>query len=171
MPAHEIAAQWYFDLLRAELTARGSVEAALRLDYFLRVAPPQGVEPAGTVELTVQHRLTDYEVRLNAETGELISWFADFLAKDGDESMPREQALEMARQTGQVPSDGAELEMAEYEVMADRTLFRARWKHVSEGLEVDGDYIEVLINGKMRRPFSMNRVWRTPNLAGSPVVR
>jgi len=126
---------------------------------------------AGDVTLTIQQRLSDYEVRLNSETGELISWFLDVLATGGDTSMPPQEGLELALRAGSVPDEGAELEASGYETMADRTFFRARWKHLHEGFEVEGDYIEVLMNGAARRPFAVSRVWREPNLDGRPRVR
>lgn len=171
MSPHDIATRWYFDLLKAELVGRGSAEAVPSVDRYLRAAPPASRDVTSPVVLTIQQQLTDYEVRLNANTGELISWFVDFLSREGDTSMPRASALELAHAIGQVPSTDVELEIADYEVMAGRTFFRARWKHLHEGLEVEGDYVEVLINGKVRRAFSVSRVWREPNLSGPAMVR
>ena len=171
MAAHDAAVRWYFDLLKAELDERGSGSAAAFLESILRVREPKESPASGDVALTIQQRLSDYEVRLNSETGELISWFLDVLATGGDTSMPPEEALELARRAGSVPDEGSELEASGYETMADRTFFRARWKHLYEGLEVEGDYVEVLINGAARRAFSVSRVWREPNLDGPPMVR
>jgi hypothetical protein len=171
MAAHDVAVQWYFDLLKAELDERGSGHAAEFLESIIRVREPAENPTSGDVTLTIQQRLSDYEVRLNSETGELISWFLDVLATGGDTSFPPDEALQLAWRAGNVPSEGAELEISGYETMADRTFFRARWKHFFRGLEVEGDYIEVLINGAARRPFSVSRVWRDPHLAGPPLVR
>jgi len=55
--------------------------------------------------------------------------------------------------------------------LTDRTFFRARWSHSEQGLPVEGDYIEVLVNGRFRKAFSLNKVWRVPNLGNQPRVR
>jgi len=172
-PAFRIAEQWYFDLLRAELRVRGQPEAAGYLPHYLRLVPAPGEAAetaAGRIALSLQQRLTECEVRLNSQTGQAISWFVDFLSEHGDTSMPQEEALQLAARIAGLP-DGAELECAGYESMADRTFFRARWIHRYQGLEVEGDYIEVLINGAAQKAFSVNRVWREPNLTSIPMVR
>jgi hypothetical protein len=171
--AFQIAEQWYFDLLQAELANSASAESGVYLHHFLRVLPEGGTDrgaASGPASLSLEQRLTEFEVRLNSQTGEILSWFADFLATDGDTSMPAEEALALATRLAALP-EGAQLEYAGYETMADRTFFRARWIHRYEGLEVEDDYIEVLVNGAARSAFSVSRIWRQPNLTSTPMVR
>jgi hypothetical protein len=103
-------------------------------------------------------------------TGETISWYIDALASGGNESMPTDAALALAAQVGQPPAD-AVLDVAGYETMAGRCSFRARWRHVVAGMPVEGDYIEVLVNGKHRRAYSLSKVWREPRLGSGPIER
>lgn len=166
MSPHEIAAQWYSDLVKAELVERGSAEATEFVDYFLRLAPLPNSDIFTILGFQLQQRTTDYELRLNAHTGELLTWYVDELSKNGNTEMPASEALELARWAGDVPLNESQLEANQYETMADRTFYRARWRHVRQGLRIEGDYIEVLINGRSRKPFFVGRVWRLPNLTG-----
>jgi hypothetical protein len=164
-----VAKEWLFNLLKAELENRGQGESAEYLQQILRLVPSAKTAAltGNSISLTLQQRISEYEVRLNSQTGELISWFADFLSTNGDLSMPPNEALALAGAVATPPKD-AELEVAGYETMADRSFFRARWIHRVQGLIVEGDYIEVLINGAARRPFSVSRIWRQPNLTPKP---
>jgi hypothetical protein len=172
-PAFQRADQWYFRMLRAELENRGQGEAMEYIHDLLRLVPASSdysPEEGGLISFTLEQRVTEYEVRLDSQTGEQISWFADFLASAGDRSMPEKDALILAEKCGRPPRD-AELEVAGYESMAERTYFRARWIHRLQGLEVEGDYIEVLINGAAKVPFSVSRFWREPNLTSQPRIK
>jgi hypothetical protein len=162
----EIARTWYFDLLRRELEQRGQGESAVHLPQQLRLTLEREEQrPDGsTLYLKLAHRLTEYETRLNAVSGETISWYIDFLSIEGDQSMSPNEALKLAEAVAQ-PPEGAQLELSGYETVADRTVFRARWEHVHDNLPVEGDFIEVLINGKNRHAFSYTKVWRQPNLS------
>jgi hypothetical protein len=169
--AFNLASRWYLSFLRAELHQKGDPDADQHLDELIRIVPsPENKPEAGAVVLRLQYRVTDYEVRINAETGESISWFADFLALGGSASMGAEQALRMARTFIDLPS-GAELDTAEFETAGNSTFFRARWLHRHNDLPVEGDYLEVLLNVDAGRPFSISRFWRTPNLTRTPAWR
>jgi len=169
----EVAERWYFDLLRRELEERGEGEAAIQLRHELRLdLEEQEENDDGQVQLklTLAQRLSDYEARLNARTGEPISWYADFLAIGGDESTPAADALAIATELAS-PPETARLSQAAYEVQGDRIVFRARWTHQHDGLPVEGDYLEVLVNGRIRRPFGYSWVWRTPDPSAGAVER
>ena len=84
--------------------------------------------------------------------------------------MPVDAALALASQVAELPAD-AVADGAGYETMVGRCIFRARWRHVVAGMPVEGDYIEVLVNGKHRRAFSMSRVWREPRLGLGAIER
>lgn len=170
---YEVAERWYFDLLRRELEDRGEGDAAIQLRQELRLGLEEQLEEDGgpvRLRLALGQRLTDYETRLNAHTGEPISWYADFLAIGGDDSTPREDALAIATSAA-APPETARLAGAEYEIQGDRVVFRARWTHEHDGLPVEGDYLEVLVNGRIRRAFGYARVWRAPDPSGGAVER
>ena len=161
-----IAQQWYFSFLRRELEQRGQGEAAIRLHEMLRLQPLEAKKKSQGNEITMslsQH-LTDYHSRFNALSGENISWYIDFLAIDGDTSMPEDEAFELATATVQPPED-AELAQSGYETISDVVIYRSRWRHTFYNSPVEGDYIEVLINGQIKRPFSYSRIWHTPDLS------
>ena len=160
------ARQWYFSLLRRELEQRGQGEAAVMLQQMLRLQPIKsktGVQGTEIIMSLSQH-LTDYHSRFNALTAEKISWYIDFLAINGDNSMPLDEAFELASSTAS-PSENAELTQSGYETIGGRVIYRARWRHQHNNMPVEGDYIEVLINGKAKRPFSYSRSWHTPNFS------
>lgn len=169
-PEFDAAERWYFALLQREVAASGSPDAAVHLRHFLRARPAGNARAGGPMLLDLQQRITECDLRLNRNTGELMSWYLDFLAVHGDQSMPAEEALKLAEQVAKPPS-GARLESSGYETMADRCFYRARWSHVDQGLQVEGDYIEVLVNGKFKKVFSLSRIWRVPNLGRQAEVR
>jgi hypothetical protein len=176
----EAAQDFYFEMLERELALAKKESAASELRKLLRlrvikedelrrpVDPLTGREEIRRrLALALAQRLTSCDVRLDGETGELISWYLDFLAAPGDESMDRDEAIALATRVAEPPGD-TRLDHAEYESMADRTMFRARWSHHHGGLPVEGDYIEVLVNAKARAPFSLTRFYRVPNVAKGP---
>ena len=168
-PASSRANQWYFDFLRRELELVGQAESAKHLRHFLRVGPAQesteGTGPT-VLRMSVAQRVTEYTTRVNADSGEILSWYVEFLAKDSDTSADPEELQRLAAEIAQPPPE-AVLACSEYEGKPPLVLYRARWKHVHAGLPVEGDYIEVLMNGRSRKAFSFSRAWRTPDLSGT----
>jgi hypothetical protein len=168
--AADAARAFFFDLLRRELVARGDAQAPDELDDRLRLVPlreealtpgDDGAEAPVRLRCGVDQRLGEMSVELDGESGELFSWFLDFLAADGDRSMPEGEALALATREA-APPEGARLESAGYEAQGGYTHYRARWAHVHEGLRVEGDFLELRINGANRSVFSFTRRWRTP---------
>jgi hypothetical protein len=160
------------ELLRREVAAKGPPEAAEHVGHFISArledgTPDQFGKP---LRFALWHRVSECSMRFNRMNGALISWYLDFLAKEGDTSMPKDEALKLATAVASPPQQ-AKLVEADYETMADRTFFRARWEHYEQKVQVDGDYIEVLVNGRFRKAFALSCVWRSPNLTAVPVER
>jgi len=171
-PAFIAADTFYFAHLRRMTEQLGQPQAAGALRDMLSLEVMQR-EPVGRntmLRMKVCQKLTAYRRRLNATTGETISWYVEFLASGGNTSMPPEEAQALAQKIGE-PPPGAVPAGAEYETVGDRTIFRARWEHEHEGVPVEKDYVEVLINGMARRAFAYAKVWRTPDLSGKASER
>lgn len=164
--------EFFFELLTRELNAKGENKAAAGLSDILklRVDKEDQSKDGTSIELTLSQKLTQYSLRQNATSAEIVSWYLDFLSTHGDDSMPKEEALALAETTANLPDD-AVLESADYEEAAGRCFFRVRWSHRVDDLPVEGDFIEVLINGAARRVFSLTRMWRSPDLSGAPKER
>ena len=160
------------EMMRRELDLRNMGRAAKdAMDYLRPVPDQQAKDDKGTLlTIAMQHRVTTYRSRHNAVTGEPVSWYVDFLANADKPGLPAEQALRVAETVAQPPED-AELVESGYETQAGRTFFRARWEHLHDGLPVEGDYIEVLVNGQVGKAFSWSKVWREPNLGDTFVER
>ncbi len=165
----ERANAWYLQFLERESLAAGRPVSGGALGEHLRLGPSDGKSTGNAAPLTlgVFSRLSACSIRLNATTGETISWYLDFLAIGSDGTMPASEALTLATQVAEPPAE-AVLDESGYDNMAGRNFFRARWKHVRDGLPVEGDYIEVLINGKHRKVFSLSKVWREPRVGAAP---
>jgi hypothetical protein len=71
--------------------------------------------------------------------------------------------LKLAEQVAAPPKE-AKLESSGYETVGPRTIYRARWVHFEQDMRVEGDFIEVLINGKNKQVFSFTKMWRTPKV-------
>lgn len=160
------AEQFYFAHLRRVAAGQGPdvPEAVLRRALRTSVLEERREDGGTRVKLCLQVRTTDVRVRLNAVTGELISWYVPVLAENGNRDTPLEALRETAARLA-CPPEGAVLRAARYEEVGNRVVFVNRWEHELQGVVVEGDYIEVLLNGRTGRPFSFARQWRTPDLA------
>jgi hypothetical protein len=176
----DVAKAFYFQMLEREIVAAKQPDAVPLLHATARLRslserlvpgstdPLKGSSPPRVeLSLALAHRLTEYDIRVDGETGELISWYLDFLAVEGDESTPPDEAVGVATRTAHPPPD-TKISHSAYETMGGRTVFRVRWSHEHEGLLVEDDFIEVLVNGKARLPFSMTWRYHTPKIAPGP---
>lgn len=163
------ATAWYLQFLERESIAAGRPVAAADLGEHLRLAPAAGnsASDGAPMSLGVHSRLSDCTIRLNATSGETISWYMDFLAIGCNGAMLPDDAVALATQVAEPPAD-AVLDESGYDNMGGRNFFRARWIHVHDGIPVEGDYIEVLVNGKHRKAFSLSKVWREPRVGAPP---
>jgi hypothetical protein len=169
-PSAAAGERGFFDLLRRELESRGQTSAVPHLRTVLHARPVSETKE-GTktiVKYKLAQDLTKYSIRLNATHGETISWYVDFLAQHGDESLPVDTALAIASATASPPPE-AILETSAYDSAGGRTIFRARWKQVHNGLPVEDDFIEVLVNARAKKAFACTRFWHVP-APGAPAV-
>jgi hypothetical protein len=105
-------------------------------------------------------RVSEYSARYSPVTGEQRSWlFAAFAERCG-RGLSKAQALEVAKKAAAPPED-AVLEVADYETQAGEEVFVARWAHFVDGIRVERDYIQVLVNGELGRVFAVHRHWHT----------
>ena len=169
-PSTDPASAWYLGLLEREAAAAGRPVQAAQLGEHLKLQALGPVAPGTPTSYALYSKLGDCSLRLNALNGETISWYLDVLASGGNESMPPDAALALATQVAQPPADAVP-DGAGYETMAGRCFFRARWRHVVNGVPVEGDYIEVLVNGKHQKAFSLSRVWREPRTGRGAIER
>lgn len=171
-PAFVAADKFYFDHLRLMLELIGQGSTGSRTSEHLRLwsVSEKKDGPNILLKLKLTQKLTDYRLRLNEYSGELISWYIDFLAVEGDQSMTVEEATKLAEEIAQPPTD-ARLQEAEYDIAGGRTFFRSQWLHEHNGLPVEGDFIEVLVNARAQRAFSYVKQWREPNFSGVAVQR
>jgi hypothetical protein len=168
----EAANDWYLALRERELAAQGKPVSGMVLRDLMRLEVADGSAAVAGVPMTlgVCSRLSEVSVRLNGQDGRLISWYVDALAEDSAQGLPEDILLKLATETALPPPDAVLAEHG-YETMADRTFFRARWVHMSEGLPVEDDYIEVLVNGALGKAFSFSRLWREPRVGQGPKER
>ncbi len=182
--AGQPVADWWYGMIRKELMLRGEPEAAAGVERMLRATLNQEQQqqvPSGAAQpapdggevvrsnadetFTLSSSLGDIVVRLNSATGELISWIIERLSEDGDASAPYEELLALGSAVAKPPPD-AERTQAGYEVVGNTTIYRIRWEHRQEGLQVEGDFLEVLINAKMGKVFALTRLWRVADPGG-----
>jgi hypothetical protein len=131
--------------------------------------------PAGlAVAADLRHRALRFDCRLDAATREPLYWFADVLAEDSRPALPPARALALAEDAAP-PPPGARLAEAGYERTGGGTEFVACWAHEHEGCPVEGDFLDVRVNGTYGWVFSVARAWREPSFAaralGEPAPR
>jgi hypothetical protein len=156
----QAAEEHVFRSLARDLERAGTPEAVLHLRHLLRVRR-LAVEPEGKlrrVKLQMQQRTSDYSVQLNAVTGEQTGWYFSGLSADPGDAFPAEEALAAAAKAANAP-EGAVLKHSGYEEQGEQPVFVARWEHRQDGIPVERDYIQVLVNGAHGRPFAWSRRW------------
>jgi hypothetical protein len=151
-----------FRVLERDLERQGTPEAVQYLQYLLQ-ARPEAVERKGPykrVKLGMYQRVSEYSTQYSPVTGEQRSWLFPAFAERCGRGLTKAQALEVAKKAAQPPED-ARLEVADYEEQAGEAIFVARWAHVVNGIPVERDYIQVLVNGALGRAFAVHRRWHS----------
>jgi hypothetical protein len=169
----EAARTWHRELLRRELIRRGNEAGAYYLDERISVTEVDATGVSGgpgSVTAAIGTHGGEYQVQLNAVSGEQIGWYFDTLAKDGTTDAAPETLVEIATAAANPPAD-AEMDISEYEEDGPRVIYRVRWVHKLDEVPIEGDYIEVLLNGKYEKPFALSRLWHTPKLGAPPEER
>ena len=105
-------------------------------------------------------------VEFDAEDGQPMRWTIDRYADPpNDAELTQEQAVEIVRQAVEIPP-GAELKsFAHFEYAPKRKVTRLEWRHLHDGLRVDGDYMWILLHPQTKRIIEWARKWRTIRLA------
>jgi hypothetical protein len=151
-----------FRVLERDLQRQETPEASQYLQYLIQ-ARVEGVAQKGPykrVTFGMYQRTSEYSAKYSPVTGDQRSWlFAAFSERCG-RGLSKAQALEIARKAANPPAD-AVLEVADYEEQAGEEVFVARWAHVINGIRVERDYIQVLVNGGLGRAFAVHRRWHT----------
>jgi hypothetical protein len=162
--AVERAEDFLWRVLERDLERQGTPEAVLYLKHELMARPEklEALGPYKRVSFGMHQRISEYTARYNPLTGARRAWFFTAFSERSGKGLSKEQALEVARKAANPPED-AVLEVAEYEVQAEEPVFVARWAHYVEGLRVERDFIQVLVNGDLGRAFSVERHWHEIN--------
>lgn len=159
-PEADAAEPVVWDTYKRDLEAQGNDEDAQYLQYLLR-ANPKEVETKGDfkhVSFDVFQRLSDYTSGYNAQTGEQTSWIFNALMEEPGRRMDPKKGIEVATEAAMPPPDALR-EIAEYETGGGDPYFIVRWKHEVNGIPVEQDYIQVLINGNTEKEFALHRKW------------
>lgn len=159
-PEADVAEPVVWDTYKRDLEAQGNEEDALYLQHLLR-ANPKGVETQGSykhVSFDVFQRLSDYTSGYNAQSGERMSWIFNALMDKPGRRMDPQTGIALATQTAVPPSDAVR-EVAEYETGGGTPHFIVRWKHEVNGIPVEQDFVQVLINGNTEKVFAFHRKW------------
>jgi hypothetical protein len=158
----ERAREAVFRVIERDLERQETPEAVLTLKHFIQ-ARAEKVEQKGAyrrVSFGMYQRISEYVARYSPITGEQRSWLFSAFAERSGKGLSKAQALELATKAANPPKD-AVLEVADYEEQAGDEVFIARWAHVVDGIRVERDYIQVLVNGELGRVFAVHRHWHT----------
>lgn len=156
----KIAEQFLWNVLKRELEVRGHADAVLYLRHTIK-ALPVAAQPEGEytrVRFGMYHRFSEYSAAYNANTGEQMSWFFEALTAGLARTKRDAECLNAATYFANPPND-AKLVVSRYETQSSEPVFIARWEHEHNGIPVERDYIQVLVNGGSGYPFSLQRRW------------
>lgn len=110
-------------------------------------------------QVAVRRAFAGITVRLDAETGELLSWIIPERYKGASETViSEEQAKMLAAELVEI-SDEAEIEEMVQEREQDSHITNILWRHVVNGIEVEGDSISVQINSRTQEVISISKIW------------
>lgn len=151
-----------FRVIERDLERQETPEAVLQLRHFIQARPEEVRSPGPykRVRFGMYQRISEYVARYSPVTGQQRSWLFTAFAERCGKGLSKAQALELATKAAQPPED-AVLEVADYETQAGEEVFVARWAHVVDGIRVERDYIQVLVNGELGRVFAVHRHWHT----------
>ncbi|HYE75489.1 MAG TPA: hypothetical protein VEF04_19260 [Blastocatellia bacterium] len=157
-----------WDYFRQQLERAGKGDAAIHLQHFLKARLRERVQEGELFihKFDLYHRVSDFSVELNAQDGSLMGWYFSKFADNSTGDLPEDDVLEAATQAAEPPPN-AQLTTSEYEEMGDQKVFIARWSHVENGIPVERDYIQVMVNGKTGKPFMLSRKWHQLSFAFS----
>lgn len=155
-----LAEPFLWDVYQRDLEVRGHADAVQYLQHTLQArfidAKPEG--KSKRVRFGLYHRFSEYSASYNANTGEQMSWFFEALMTGLGNSKRTAECMKAAEYYAQPPPD-ARLAVSRYETQSNEPVFVARWEHEHNGVPVERDYIQVLVNGGSGYPFSMQRRW------------
>jgi hypothetical protein len=157
-----------WDALKADLWNRGQADQALTLQHQRRALLDRVVDegPYRRVRFILWDRLSDYSAQYNTVTGEPLSWLFGALLRGSSDEMDKEEGLALAQEAAQPPPE-AVLEQADYQVQGGQPVFVVRWAHHHDGIPVERDYIQALVNGATRRVVAVHRKWHEVDPAPS----
>jgi len=151
---------------RARKLARGLGKVEAESDRIsIECAPGQFVEGGAEqpqryrTQVMVRRFLAEITVRLDADTRQLTNWLIPTRYKGATETtITAEQAKQLALQVIELP-DEAEMEELFQVSKPDSHITNIAWRHVVNGIEVEGDFITVQINSKTQQFIAMTRIW------------
>jgi hypothetical protein len=148
-------------LKRAKIPGNPARYFQLEAGELVRLPDASGAQ----LQVKTFRHWSDAQIKLDADSGEflgyLVSAFAD---PPAGVEMTQEQALELAGSLLQIPPDAVLESFQHIEWTQFRRLVQLQWKHVVQGLRVDGDYLRVVLNPTTKKIVEMERFWRTPKL-------
>jgi len=152
--------------LERKLIAAGQGDKVGALAELVRIDPmvdtPPGDGPLRLWRMTVSFRVGEVGVALNGRDGEVMSWELPAAREGTTRDLPDQEALALATTAAELP-DGAVLTFAGYEEVAGAPFFVAHWEHRHQGVVVERDFIQVLVNGKTGAICGVSRRWHTPD--------
>lgn len=160
MTAEQAAEAALWETFRRRLELQDSSEGVFYLQHVVRAEATESMERGrySSVRFDLFQRTSDYSSTYNAVTGERFSWLFDLLRQESEPGADEAACLSAAREVAQPPED-ATLATAQFESQGGDTVFVARWDHLHDGVPVENDYIQVLVNPKTTRPFAHHRKW------------
>ncbi|MFX0198088.1 MAG: YcdB/YcdC domain-containing protein [Candidatus Hodarchaeota archaeon] len=127
--------------------------------YFIRDS--DGQPQRYRTKVKVNQFFTEINVRLDADTGQLVSWLVDGRYEGATETtLDEEQAKQLASEKVEIPDD-AEIEEVVQVQEPDSHITSIIWGHVVNGLEVENDCIAVQINSKTQEIISLSKIWHS----------
>ncbi len=153
-------------VLGRDLDARGSSDAKPFLQKQLKARHDKTVPLAAfkVVSFTMLSRYSAYSATHDPNTGAHTSMIWEKLSTNPGMEMTVDEGVKLATATLTPPPD-ARLETAEYDTAGEDPFLVVRWAHYHEGVKVEKDFLQAMINGRRRQIFAWHRRWHqvSPN--------
>lgn len=160
-----IAEQAIWATLRRRLQQQDADDAIMYLQHFVSC----DLVSEDTENKITRHKyklyqnVSSYDARYNVNTEERMGYMFSALMNDSKKNLSKEECLHIAIQEARLP-EGAQQELAEFQTVGDEEFFVARWHHFHEGLWVEPDYIQVMVNANTGKVFGLQKHWHDINI-------
>lgn len=156
----------YVSALLVSRLKRAKIRVTNPAHFFaVEAGEPQGYPGGYQVRVKTWRFYSNAMVKFFNDTGELFGYTLEKFAEPPVQAqMTGEEADQMARTLVSIPADAELLRFQLLEYAPGCRLPALEYRHIYQGLPVDGDYLRIVFHPGTRRIVEYDRKWRVPRV-------